>query len=55
LLTAVLAVLLTVGGIAAWQARNMDCRGQNHFAAIAFAGLLFPAFLNYWNLFGLVR
>jgi len=52
--TAALAVMLAAAGILAWRAKTRTVLARTYFAAIIGAALLFPGFLSYWSLFGLI-
>ena len=54
LVTAALAVMLAAVGILAWRAKTGTVLARTYFAAIIGAALLFPGFLSYWSLFGLI-
>jgi len=54
LVTTALAVMLAAAGILAWRAKTGTVLARTYFAAIIGAALLFPGFLSYWSLFGLI-
>lgn len=54
LATAVLAILLAIAAVWAWQRKAWVPAARIHFTGMAVAALLFPVFLSYWKLFGLV-
>jgi len=54
LVTAALAVMLAAAGIQAWRAKTGTVLARTYFAAIIGAALLFPDFLSYWSLLGLI-
>ena len=54
LATTALAVILAAGVVIVLWEKTWSRLGRIHLTAIASGGLLFPGFLSFWNLLGLV-